>query len=202
MDRGSTPSRKEKDGPTRTSADISVPRLRPAFPEHLITRPHLPCYFTFCFTLVPSVFYTPVTRRTALYYIPTAGRRAEPPPARPSGLFTLTARRRRPSSARRGWKPTCQPPTRGTCMLQRGTLFWSVHSYPPSWKPLQPRRAAARPTSAIATRWHAVPAATQRQCATPSILPVNSIGHNAALTSVIRCADGSAVLSVQTARAR
>ena len=80
MDRGSIPSRKEKDGPTRTSADISVPRLRPAFPEHLITRPHLPCYFTFCFTLVPSVFYTPVTRRTALYYIPRGGRRAEPPP--------------------------------------------------------------------------------------------------------------------------
>ena len=110
MDRGSTPSRKEKDGPTRTSADISVPRLRPAFPEHLITRPHLPCYFTFCFTLVPSVFYTPVTRRTALYYIPTAGRRAEPPPwPTPSGLFTLTARRRRPSSARRaGNRLSCQ----------------------------------------------------------------------------------------------
>ena len=33
-----------------------------------------------CFTLVPSVFYTPVTRRTALYYIPRGGRRAEPPP--------------------------------------------------------------------------------------------------------------------------
>ena len=76
MDRHSTPSR--KDWPTRRSADISVPRLRPGFPKHLnhgLTYP-----VTFYFTLVPSVIYTPVTRRTALYYIPRGGRRAEPAP--------------------------------------------------------------------------------------------------------------------------
>jgi hypothetical protein len=60
VDRGSTPSRKEKDGPTRTSADIPVPRLRPGFPEHLITASLPPYYFTLPHPV--RVLY-PVTRR-------------------------------------------------------------------------------------------------------------------------------------------
>ena len=202
MDRGSTPSRKEKDGPTRTSADISVPRLRPAFPEHLITASlTLLLYFLLHPRPVRVLYPGHAPHCPVLYPDGRAPRGAASFSSVRSFHLDPVPPRGAELSARRGWKPTVSP-TRGTCMLQRGTLFWSVHSYPPSWKPLQPRHAAARPTSAIATRWHAVPAATQRQCATPSILPVNSIGHNAALTSVIRCADGSAVLSVQTARAR